>query len=368
MGFDEITPPDFKLTGYTPFNITKQRAVIPMSYRPDPNVMLTTQMQFNIPKSEYDKTIALIEMIPTEERDLFISSLGRKNYYDEILLCVLMNADLNEFLNVIHFLYEELQTKIREVIKLTPNARTSRRRLYEHYFFQRVTPHENDAIIKSLPPSTLTVPNQNIDTLRTLQTELRALSSTEDVPVLDVLDLDLDDFNRIIKLLPKDNVWARTRQKQRDFFTIIYDDITKLMNMIRVYDDLTKKYNTLNSKFKNNTADINELQQLHEMNVKNSITSSKQAIDDLITKLNLFVMGFNSNGYFSYNKTTLPRQSTLLNDLLNSEFMTYYNTIRTRHRYKLIESIQPMMETDSSQSEAARVPLPLSDDDIDMES
>jgi hypothetical protein len=374
MNLFDIVPPDFKLTGIVKFTIEKdglviQRKRIQHGYQSEisPTSPFTVSMQLNKPIDYWEK---LIPSIPIAERELFIATLGRKEYYDEVLLFLALNTKdeytevgdgepikkqrkvsttasrpmeltFTEYLKRLNSLYQRLTTIVDGVMKLTAGSRGSRRPIYQHYFYSKnSTPARGDAILSRLIGTQITPLSQaNFkQSLITLRKELNSLYAVEDVPVIDLIDLSLDQFNTLLKLLPKDNAWVTLRKQRYNFFSNITSDLEKLDELAQKFTTLKKRYDNLSQK--RGTASVDELQALSEMVNKDTLNTLQQKIKAMASSVNAFTLTYNSSGILKYRGKTLKQSSSLINDLLNSQFMVFLQTFKAQHKQMLTNAIK----------------------------
>lgn len=353
----DIIPPDFKLTGklllkdrndaVTTISITKQRRLIPYDYQIDKNSELTPHMQLNVDFIDQAFFKELISNVPPNQQELFIAALGRKDYMDEILLCIGMNTpDLpNLFLYRIELLYIRLVAIINKVMELTTGLKGSRKPIYQFYFYSMdPNPQKSDAILRTLVGMQLTTLTTDKSKIQTVREELISLVQSEDIPVLDLLDLTLDQFNMILKLLPKESQWLTLRKQRAAFFDKIQSELTTFSDLIDKFQEYEQTWNPLykrlvtSSRVKNvHELDISELQTLNKLQFKDR--DYKQKIERYLSQLNTFIITYNSNGTLKYKKDTLKQSTSLINDVLNSQFVAFLQTFRHAHKKVLIESI-----------------------------
>lgn len=364
MNVVDIVPPDFKLTGEvtlpngSKINILRQRRPLLDKYYIQSNLDLTPYMQLNVPELEHTSFLNIINSVPNEEMELFVVGLGRKDYMDEILLCVYMNTTKDEFLNIIHLLYLRLRNIIDGVMTLTAGCSGSRRPIYQHYFYLNgAVPHKGDSILKSIPGIKLTTIYEiEFQSISQLRGELIALDKSEDVPIIDLIDITLDQFNTILKLLPKENAWLKSRKDRRKFFSVIIVDLDKLEDLSSKLNIMTRRYDDLKAKFNKNNILLDELQLLSELNSKDVINTIRRKILITIATINVFTAMYNASGTLRYKGKTLTQSSSIVNDLLNSQFMTFLQTFKSQHKNMLMNSIDSKIKN-TSESQA---PLPTS--------
>jgi hypothetical protein len=366
----DIIPPDFKLTGLltlfdgSTIEIVKQRRIIPKNYKINIDSPLTAYMQLNIPEGDQQRQFFVtINTIPDAQMQLFVAGLGRKDYMDEILLCVSMNTtDKRQFTNVISLLYLRLQDIINNVMVLSTGARGSRRPIYQHYFYSK-NPHpkKNDAILSGLIGINLTTLNYG-DSLQVsidqLRNELVALNASEDIPVLDLIDITLEQFNQILKLLPKESTWIKTHRDRQSFFGRISADLENMEDVSKKVASVAHTYHTLMNKFEQNNITLSELQAYSELIKKATMTTMPQKIHKMITTINVFTSTYNVGGILKYRGTTLARPSSIINDLLNSQFMEFLQTFKNQHKRMLIQSIGSKIDTVDVQQPNTNTPPP----------
>jgi hypothetical protein len=359
MNFLDIIPPDFKLTGTLKLktvlgidfalDITTQRRIIPHDFKFDNESKLTLYAQLNIiEKSDIQKFENYIKDIPPIESELLISALGRKDFLDEVCLCVFLNPTLKtSFKDIINSLYRQLVNIINEVMKLTTGSKGSRRHIYQYYFYNSKKPLVGDGVLLGMVGMKLSSLNDYEKTneqsfkesISNLRKELMGLYNSEDIPLLDLIDLTLDQFNTILKLLPKDTAWLKTRKDRFTFFGEISDDLDKLGDLTDQFALTSKKYKTLMDKHSNSNIRLEELQVLSEMITKGKMSTIPTKIKEFVNKINVFTLMYNANGVLKYKGKTLVQSSSLINDLLNSQFMTFLQTFKSQHKRKLVETI-----------------------------
>lgn len=370
----DIIPPDFKLTGTWNLSvegggdngeltITKQRKIIPQDFTPDKTSKLTPYMQINIDKVEYNDMLTLIDSVPEVEKELFIAALGRKDYMDEVLLSIILN-DRGRFLNRVNSLYKRLVVIIDNVMKLTAGTKGSRRHIYQYYFFTKnSTPKEGDGILKGLIGMQLTslvaFENGNFKkAIADLRNELVALYGAEDIPIIDLIDLTIEQFNIILRLLPKESAWLKARKERSTFFDTISMDLDKLGDIADKYRQTKSKFDNLSKKNNDTTISLEELQVLYDLQKKGVIYTIPQKINALVNTLNVFTMQYNANGILKYRGKALTQSASLINDLLNSQFMTFLQTFKSQHKKVLIKSITKvnveMMDVDQPTSKVSQ--------------
>jgi len=165
-------------------------------------------------------------------------------------------------------------------------------------------------------------------------------SSDLDIPVIDLIDLTLDQFNSILKLLPKDNVWLKARREKSTFFDNIASDLNKISEMVDKFDTIRLKYNELSQKREQPTTKLEELQALSEIIKNDKMNTIPQKFCVMTTTINTFTSNYNSSGVLKYRGKTLTQPSSLVNDLLNSEFISFLHTFKGQHKKLLIDSIK----------------------------
>lgn len=381
----DIIQPDFKLTGLLALgqgddiNITKQRKIIPHNYKEhvDSKSILTTSMQLNKPTEYWTK---LLSEIPTTQEELFIATLGRKEYYDEVLLPLALNTidefedelsintnppnnkrarvdassnvpapmfsapKFDKYLKLLTLVHDKLSKIVADVMILTAGSKGSRRPIYQHYFYSQKQPKIGDAVLSGLIGMKLLFLDYNThnfkSSLNRLRTDLIALYNSEDIPIVDLIDLTLDQFNTIIKLLPKDNVWLKTRKDRSKFFDTIETDLNKVSDMSDKFNTLQLKFNELSQRRDQPNIKLEELQALSEIINKDTVNTAQQKIASMTTALNAFTSTYNSSGVLKYRGKTLARPSSMINDLLNSEFIVFLHTFKNQHKKMLVESIK----------------------------
>lgn len=348
----DIVLPDFKLSGE--FNllvdgktyrlsITNQRQMIPIDYVHTgdytPSVNRSSKMR---------EFVELSNQIPRPQSDLFISVLGRKDYYDEILLCMLMNVtDKNpegaDIITTIRGLYNRLLNIIENVITLTAGKGGSRRKIYKHYFYAIDTsPKAGDGILSSLIGIELgMVDITKIDeSTKVFIEKLSGMKDSEDLPDLDIIDLTEDDLKTLMSLLPKDSLWLRNRQERITFFDTITNDIISLISLHHSKKNLQTKYDRLLKALDDGQKlPMSDLLFLSEMKKRNELSIRQQKIDTIVAKINAFANEYDAHGTLRYGKSTLLQSSTLLDDYINSELIRTIQTFKARHKSTLIKEL-----------------------------
>lgn len=377
MNSFDIIPPDFKLTGKWTFStsatnkkeiyITKQRRLITQANinKINRNSPLTPSMQLNKPE-EYWTTFQkeVLDKIPNAQRELFIAALGRKDYMDEVLLCLALNVGdesnitqtpsiFTKYLEWLKLFYDRLSNIVTMIMKLTAGTKGPRRRIYQHYFYLQIEPKAGDAILNTLAGIKITSLLEYRDpknsefrtSITQLQKDLIALYNAEDIPVLDLIDLTLDQFNTILKLLPKENAWLKARKARLKFFNVVTSDLDKLMDVVDKFSVVYDKYVELLQKRDNPGTKLEELQILSEMQTKDIINIIPQKINNMTIALNIFTFTYNSSGVLKYRGKTLTQQASLVNDLLNSQFITFLQTFKNQHKNMLTNSIDSKLNS-----------------------
>jgi hypothetical protein len=353
----DIIPPDFKLTGTVikDVQITKQRKLVSVDFVVDTTLpKLTAYAQSNIIPDDRSTFLAFIEAVPPAQSELFTVALGKKAYLDEVCLCLYLNTATPETRSdSITILYKKLLDIIKKVMELTTGSKGSRRHIYQHYFYSQSEPKEKDGILMGMTGVNLTtISRDNVNSIKQFRKELVGLYATEDIPVLDLVDLTLDQFNIILKLLPKDNAWLRSRKERSKFFESVSNDLDKLADITEKFNSLSEKYDTLTKKHAKNSISLEELMSLYELKKKDIMNTVPQKIESLINMLNAFILMYNANAILKYKGKTLPQASSLINDLLNSQFMTFLQTFKSQYKSKLGASVQGKLlskEADPSQ-------------------
>jgi hypothetical protein len=362
----DIIPPDFKLTGALELfdendakiviNITAQRKIIPHDFLVDRESRLTPYTQSNV-SGEANRVgfLALVDNIPVAESELFIAALGRKDYLDEVCLCIGMNTkDVvtqqtldAEFVTRIRLLYLRLVKIINEVMKLTAGSKGSRRHIYQHYFYNASPgPNVGDGVllgISGMKLSTLKGFGAATfkDSIKRLQDELIGLFTSEDIPIIDLIDLTIEQFNIILKLLPKENTWLKTRKERSEFFGTLTGDLDKLGDTTDKFTVASKKNYNLQKKFDNKNISLDEMLALYDFQKKDILTTVPDKINSTVNTMNAFILMYNANGTLKYKGKTLTQSSSLINDLLNSQFMKFLQTFKIQYKRRLGESILP---------------------------
>lgn len=350
----DIIQPDFKLTGTHKFGdktleITTQRRLVRPKYIIDYNSVLTPSMQLNKPVLYWESLT-----LPSNETELFVATLGRKIYYDEVLVCLAVNIpdefDANNRY-VFHVLFEwhnqlyrRLSDIVTSVMKFTTGATGSRKHVYQYYFYSGRTPSANDDILQTIKKIQLPAPlNPNAkdfrDTLDKLSKDLLVLCDAEDTPVVDLLDLTIEQFNVMQKLLPRDSAWVKMRKERIAFFNNIQNEIDGILIAVNQLSTLRNRFDQLTLKYKNLTIKVEELQTLTEFQTKSTIQARTEKIITSTAPLNTFANLYNSTGTFKYRDQTLPHTSSLIKDLLTSQFLDFVQTFKKQHKKLLVESI-----------------------------
>lgn len=361
----DINPPDFKLTGAlqlidenkkeTIVNITRQRKVVPQNFYVDRTSELTPYAQSNVLGENRTKFLELIGKIPVGESELFIAALGRKDYLDEVCLCIAMNTkdatsqDTSEadFLERIHLLHIRLVSIISEVMKLTAGSKGSRRNIYQHYFYSSSpTPKDGDGVLLGLSGMKLTTlmtfGNPAFKSnIKQLVNELIGLYASEDIPIIDLIDLTIEQFNIILKLLPKETTWLKTRKERSSFFDGVSSDLDKLVDTTDKFTITAQTFNKLQKKFNDKTISLEEMMTLYELKKKDIMNTVPDKISQTVNILNAFILMYNANGTLKYKGKTLAQSSSLINDLLNSQFMIFLQTFKSQYKQRLAESMLP---------------------------
>lgn len=369
MNPPDIIFPDFKFTGTIRFGdesldiITQRRVALREYTINDPQDHFTTPaMRLSKPVTYWHK---INQVIDKNKSELFVAALGRKGYMEEIILCLAMNIpdeyeviyDINvqifpTFLKWYKILYDRLSDIVRNVIQLTVGATGSRRRVYQHYFYSNDNPSANDEILKQLNKVTLPSLSHKDSDFQTTISDFRAkilvISDTEDSPVVDLLDLTLEQFNTIMKYLPKDSAWIKSRKERLIFFDDISDDLDLVLRLMVQLWTLQEKYNLLTIKHKKFDIKIEELQLLAEFNLIPKIPTLTQKVSTLLNGINTFAVTYNSSGVLKYQNKTITQVSSLINDLFNSQFIEFIEIFKRQHKRLLIDSINTNLEADVS--------------------
>lgn len=385
----DIIVPDFKLSGilvlYDEFGkkqeikITKQRKMVPYNFAVTNDPQLTPHTQLNLPGDQQRalKVIMDEEKIPHIQSDLLISALGRKDYYDEILLCFAMNMPDNknikesheDFVKIIKWIYLRMVKVIEQVLTLTPGTKGSKRAIYKHYFYSpNPNPQADDGILRSLVGVSLSTIDYSklTETIKTFKDELVGLQNAEDIPIIDLVDLTLEQFNTIQKLLPADSAWIRNRKERLGFFETISNDIETLSTMAENFSNMKIKYDQYIKKYENGNISITELQSLSELVNRDEMTIRPQKIKEFMKRFNSFTLLYNASGVLRYQKKTILQSSSLIRDFLNSEFLAFLRTFRNRHKRVLEEDIRQNLATGTSEITSSPTPKRPKSEDINL--
>lgn len=354
-----ITQPDFKLTGqiqngFEWLDINKQRRPFKIDeFVNTPSNDRTPSMQLNKPSEYWD---ALLAGIPDNEAYLFITVFGRNTYLDEIILCLSLNIPdeyqnqvrvFSTFLKWHKFLYERLSTIVGDVSKLTTGATGSRRAAYQHYFYTNQFPRETDAVIRALNKIILTPLTPSTDfenNVALLHRDLLILQHSEDVPVLDLMDLTLEQLNVVVKLLPKDNNWISARKRRIKFFENIIADLDSIVELNKQLYQLQHSIDELSKKYLQNVPmNVPDMQKLLEFQKTPKIYTIQQKLKTRIEPINMFITLYNSANIFKYRNTTLTDTTTTIKDLLDSQFMAFIQTLKTHHTKILTASVESQL-------------------------
>lgn len=343
----DIIPPEFKLTSIiNEIQIFHQRKVVPQNYKIDYGSLLTAHMQLNVPIKERTLFVAKMNGIPSGQRELFIAGLGTKDYMDEIVLCVALNtSDTKSFHSVINLLYIRLRDIVTSVMLLTTGSSGSRRKIYQYYFYAKDhVPKKGDVILMGMTGFRLTTIKYDTNDFKVvfvdkLRKELDALNTSEDIPVIDLIDITLDQFNTILRLLPKETSWVKIYKERQIFFSVVSTSLDKLEETGNKFRITAKKHKLLVTKFEGGSISLEELQALSEFTTKDTINTISQRIRVMIASINVFTDTYNSIGILRYRGKTLPRTSSIISDLLNSQFMELIQTFKDQYKRRLGESI-----------------------------
>lgn len=318
---------------------------------------------------------------------LFMKSvLGFKNFYEEVVLCILLNvfpnlpqpdgtftnvteqrseesgvlreedaagwrAVMDELTAILQLYTNTLQSIVQVVLTKTVGKVGSRRKIYEHFFFGgHDVQNDKDPIYNTLLGVELTQPDNTI-AMNNLKKEVSSLSAYDDVPIVDLLDIPLERYSMFMKLVPKENIWFKNRMERFKFFDTIITDIDSYIDTDLKFQLLQKKYNTLRSGFEAKKLKTEELKVLSDLIEKDVLGNMQKKLDSIKGKLKSFVQIYNDSGQIKYKGKVLPQSSSIINDLLNSQFMEFMNAVTTRHNILLTQSINQKLNVAAAQGQ-----------------
>jgi hypothetical protein len=399
----EIILPEFRLAGRFP--IKRNRVPVEASARFPPLEKITKSIYLNVPN--YELFISTyIDVLDRELVSLFISTIGRSQFYDEVILCVYMNIESiakhfevaytpgqeqTVYLKIMNVLYDMMKDIIEKVLTVSQGRDGPRRQIYEYYFFSGKDVNKEDAIfgklssdveiskIQLIPNKDWSVVDSNTnknkigetkDSVNTLQRNLFILSAREEVPMLDLLGLTIDEFDMFIKILPSDAAFVTIRKAKLEFFGDITSELEKLLDECDKLDSQTKLLISLRVKFNTDVdgMSIAELQKYSELETKNVVPNAKDKLNSSIAVMNNFVEYYNANKVFRFKSKTLDSSLELVKELLSSTFFTFLSNFKTMHKEKLKSSLETTKKATSArpttQAQTAQKRAAVSDENI----
>lgn len=321
--------PDFKLTSL--LGLTIQRKPIPIDTVIPTNVEFTKSVHLNV--SSVDDFKNFKNSISDGIQGVFEVILGKREFIDELLLPIYLNKSPDERKSIVLKEYERLLKVIEEVsLKAdTPN----RKPLYKEYFYsgqpvKKKSSHKKFTLIPEFKDEPLT---KELEAFKEVLGEIRILDYS---PAIDLLELSVEQFRMYLKFLPDEIKWARLLIERDELFAEIITHVDNVKFSIMNFVNLQERFN--NNMQDKTTRKIKDL--IWMVDRKTKTENIKVSINKSISKLNAFALEYNTSKSLRYNGKKLYTSFALLEQIFNSDYITFLLTTKSRYKFLLTEQIE----------------------------